>query len=76
MLNRPVAQIALNSARIDAVIRQLKSGRVAKHVRMSLDAEISRNTGTLDHGREAVGRQGRAAKSSKLPEIFKSAGSP
>jgi hypothetical protein len=57
VLDIPVSQVGLQCARIVAVIRELVTTGVAKHVRMSLDSQPSDNRRPLDHAGEAGRRK-------------------
>ena len=54
VLDRLVAQIALDGARIDAVIRQFVTAAMPQHVRMDFHVEARRAGGTLHHGLKAA----------------------
>ena len=54
VLDRFVAEITLNRAGIDAVVRQLVAAGVPEHVRVHLELEACNLAGTFDHGLEAA----------------------
>ena len=54
MLDRLVAQIALDGARIDAVIGQFVAAAVPQHVRMDLHVKARRAGRTFHRGLEAA----------------------
>jgi len=49
-----VAQIALDGARIDAVVRQLVAAAVPQHVRVDLHIEARRTSRAFHQGLEAA----------------------
>jgi len=49
-----VAQIALDGARIDAVVRQFVAAAMPQHVWVDLHVEARRASGTFHHGLEAA----------------------
>jgi len=55
-----VAEVGLQRAGIDAVIRQLVAAGVTEHVGVTLDAEIGCDRRPLDHAGETGRRQRRA----------------
>ena len=58
-----VAHVGLDGARILAIVRQLKTGSMAQHVGVHIDAEIGFDAGALNHAPEAGRRQWCAARS-------------
>ena len=54
VLDRLVAQIALDRACIDAIIRQLVPAAMPQHVRVDLHIEARRAGRALHHGLEAA----------------------
>ena len=54
VLDRLVAQIALDRACIDAIIRQLVPAAMPQHVRVDLHIEASSFTGSFNHRLEAT----------------------
>ena len=54
VLDRLVAQIALDGARIDAVVRQFVAAAMPQHVRVDLHVKARRASRTFHHGLEAA----------------------
>ena len=53
VLDRPVAQIALDGSRIDAIVGQFVAAAMPQHVRMDFHVEACRGSGTFHHGLKA-----------------------
>ena len=58
-----MAHVGLDGARILAIVRELKTGSMAQHVGVHIDAEIGFDAGALNHAPEAGRRQWCAARS-------------
>lgn len=61
VLDVSVSQVRLQRTGIVAVICELVTASVPKHVRMCLDPQLRRNRCPLDHAREPGRRERRAA---------------
>ena len=60
-----MAEVALNGAGIDAVVRQLVAARMAKHVRMDFHLKSGGLPSALHHRLKATRGEGRAALADK-----------
>ena len=65
VLDRLVAQIALDGARIDAVVRQFVAAAMPQHVWVDLHVKARRTGGAFHHGLEAAFGKRRAALADK-----------
>ena len=54
VLDRLVAQIALDGARIDAIVRQFVAAAMPQHVRVDLYVKTRRTARAFHHGLEAA----------------------
>jgi hypothetical protein len=70
MLDRLVAQIALDGARIDAVIRQFVAAAMPQHMRVNFHVEACRASGTFHHGHWPQGQQIKQQCAPNAPRVY------
>jgi len=61
MLDRPVAQVVLNRARVVAAIGELVAARMPQHVNVNREAELGLSGQPLDVTVQSIGRERSAA---------------
>jgi hypothetical protein len=60
VLDIPVTQVGLKSARIVSFVRESVAAGVSQHVWMRFESQLCLSTGTLDHPCEPCGGEWRA----------------
>jgi hypothetical protein len=66
MLDRPVPEVGLDRAGVDALVSQLKSAGMTKHVRVDLHFEAGSLASALDHCLKDTLGEWRAVKQSAI----------